>query len=67
MSSLSFEPMSALMGARAHGIDLRRPISPADAQALREAWGRLPAAPVETEKVTRVGHTGRRSADNGRP
>jgi taurine dioxygenase len=52
MSSLSFEPMSALMGVRAQGIDLRQPITPDDAQALRVAFARAHVLCVPNQDIS---------------
>jgi taurine dioxygenase len=52
MSSLSFEPMSALMGVRAHGIDLRQPITSGDAQALRDSFARAHVLCVPNQDIS---------------
>lgn len=68
-ADLQFEPMSAVLGARVHGIDLRDEIAEADAETLRRAFARyhvlcVPGQDIENDDQIRFARLfGRADAD----
>ncbi len=50
--SLGLEPLGPILGARVRGVDLREPVSDAQAQAMRDAFARYHVLCVPAQEIT---------------